>query len=490
MNKDIKHNILPSDATIKSVLETLNKAICGVVFIADRNKRILGVLTDGDVRRAILSGADMHSAAEKFMTRNFVHAQQGWPMESFITMLSQKIRYLPVLDDEGRLADFLSWTEVCSIPIMEPTLGGNELKYVTDCIATNWISSQGCYVKNFEQKFASYHGAAHALTTTSGTTALHLALVALGIGSGDEVIVPDLTFGASANTVIHAGGTPVFVDVTEDYWNIDPAKIAEAITPRTKAIMPVHLYGHPCDMDPIMELAIKHGLHVIEDCAEALGARYKGRLVGTFGDVGCFSFFSNKVITTGEGGMVLINSTKLNNEMQLWRDHGMTKEKRYWHLVPGFNFRMTNVQAAIGVAQMEQIDSFIARRKKIASLYTNFFKNIPGITLPPKMSWADNIFWLYSILIDENVCNVSRDNLMQGLKQEGLETRPLFPPLHNQPPFPKTQKAFPVSSKIAFQGMSLPYSHELKEEDIDQICEMTKKIIDHHKIIHKASMAR
>jgi perosamine synthetase len=488
MDDNIRQNILLLGATIRDVLETLNKAICGVVFIADHNKRILGLLTDGDIRRAILSGADMHSAAEKYMTRNFVHARQEWPKESFTAMLSEKIRYLPVLDDSGRLVDLLSWTEVCRTHIMEPALSGNELKYVTDCIATNWISSQGNYVKDFEKKFAAYHNTAHALTTTSGTTALHLALVAMGIGHGDEVIVPDLTFGASANTVIHAGGTPVFVDVT-DYWNIDPDKIEAAITSRTKAIMPVHLYGQPCDMDPIMDIATRHDLRVIEDCAEALGARYKGQLVGTFGDVGCFSFFSNKVITTGEGGMALTNSNELNNEMQLWRDHGMSPEKRYWHQVPGFNYRMTNIQAAIGVAQLEQIDNFLAHRKKIAALYTEFLRNIPGITLPAEMDWADNIFWLYSILVDENICNVSRDKLMQGLKEEGVETRPVFPALHNQPPFVKNDHTFPVTDKIAMQGMSLPYSYELTNDDVKQICELIKKIISHYTIINKACLS-
>ncbi len=488
MNDEIKQNILHLDATIRDVLETLNKAICGVVFIADHNKRILGLLTDGDIRRAILSGADMHSAAEKYMTRNFVHGKLEWPRESFVAMLSHKIRYLPVLSDSGRLADLLSWTEVCRTHIMEPALSGNELKYVTDCIATNWISSQGSYVKDFEQKFAAYHNAKHALTTTSGTTALHLALVAMGVGTGDEVIVPDLTFGASANTVIHAGGVPVFVDVT-DYWNIDPDKIEAVITPRTKAIMPVHLYGHPCDMDPIMDIAKKHDLRVIEDCAEALGARYNGQLVGTFGDVGCFSFFSNKVITTGEGGMALTNSNELNNEMRLWRDHGMTQDKRYWHLVPGFNYRMTNIQAAIGVAQLEQIDDFLAHRKKIAGLYADFLKNVPGITLPIEMNWADNIFWLYSILVDENICNVSRDKLMQGLKEEGIETRPVFPALHNQPPFHKSGKHFLTTDRIAMQGVSLPYSYELKSNDVKQICDLIKKIIDHYTIISKARLS-
>ncbi|MCB2141095.1 DegT/DnrJ/EryC1/StrS family aminotransferase [bacterium] len=371
------------------------------------------------------------------------------------------------------------------LPVMEPSLGGNELKYVSECITSNWISSQGSYVKTFEKEFAEFIGIDYALTTTSGTTALHLALTALGVGPGDEVIVPDLTFAASANVVIHAGAIPVFVDVSPEHWTMDPAIIESAVTAKTKAIMPVHLYGHPCDMDPIMEISRKYNLYVVEDCAEALGARYNGQAMGTLGDVGCFSFFSNKVITTGEGGMVVTRDPDLHKRMLVFRDHGMSKTKRYWHEVAGFNYRMTNLQAAVGLAQLEQIGAFLDKRREISVNYNAQLEGIPGLTLPPEKPWAKNIYWLYSILVDEVESGISRDELIQGLACEGIETRPFFFPLHHQPPYRSTSAVFPIAEKLAAHGISLPSSNNLSPDEINRVCENIKKLIKHHKIVNE-----
>ncbi|MBI2095279.1 MAG: DegT/DnrJ/EryC1/StrS family aminotransferase [Candidatus Omnitrophica bacterium] len=374
------------------------------------------------------------------------------------------------------------------MPVMEPMLGGNEMKYVMDCITTNWISSQGSYVKNFEARFAEYHKMPRALATCNGTAALHLALTALGIGRGDEVIVPDLTFAASANAVIHCGAKPVAVDVTRAYWNMDPAMLERAITPRTKAIMPVHLYGHPCEMDAIMAIARKRKLRVVEDCAEALGAEYKGKKVGTFGDAGCFSFFSNKVITTGEGGMVVCRDEDLSEKMTVFRDHGMRREKRYWHEVAGFNYRMTNVQAAIGLAQLEQIERFLEARRRIAARYAAGLKGLAGITLPPEMSWAKNIYWLYSIVVDETKAGVTRDELIRELAREGIETRPFFYPLHHQPPY-RSSGSFPVTEGLAAKGMSLPSSNGIRPDEITRVCENIRGRIEHHRIVSHLRLA-
>jgi perosamine synthetase len=310
-----------------------------------------------------------------------------------------------------------------------------------------------------------------------------LALLALGVGPGDEVIVPDLTFAATANTVVHAGAKPVFVDISEDYWNIDPERIEAAITRNTRTIMPVHLYGHPCDMGPIMDVANKYGLFVVEDCAQALGAKYEERLVGAFGDVGCFSFFSNKVITTGEGGMVITNNRTLYDRMTILRDHGMSRNKRYWHEVAGFNYRMTNLQAAVGLAQLENVNLFLKQRRFVAGVYKAHLKHIPGITLPPEMDWAENIYWLYSVLIEKEVLGLSRDDLMIGLEREGVETRPFFYPLHTQPPYSDAKVDFPTSNRISRQGLSLPSSNGLQVEQIEQVCEVLRKVISHYKIV-------
>ena len=246
-----------------------------------------------------------------------------------------------------------------NFPISNIDLNGNELLYVTEAIKSTWISSSGKFITQFESMFAEFCSTNHAVATSNGTTALHLAIESLNIGSGDEVIVPSLTFAATANAILHSGATPVFVDSLNYHWNIDPEKISGAITPKTKAILAVHLYGHPCDMTQIMKIAKKYNLFVIEDCAEATGATINGEKVGSIGDIGCFSFFGNKIITTGEGGMCITNNADLNERMRLLRDHGMDKSKKYWHTEIGYNYRMTNLNAAIGVAQMEQIDLFL-----------------------------------------------------------------------------------------------------------------------------------
>lgn len=483
MKKDLSRNILSSDTTLKDVLATLNKGVFGVVFIEGKDKCIQGLFTDGDVRRALLNGASLETPAIEFMKKEFIFGDSEKKHDENIKLLSEKVRHLPILNPKGQLVDFLSWAEIWRLPVMEPMLGGNELKYVSDCITSNWISSQGSYVKTFENEFSIYLNSEHALTTTSGTTALHLALTALGITLGDEVIVPDLTFAASANAVVHAGAKPVFVDVDPEHWTINPNLIEQSITPRTKAIMPVHLYGHPCDMKPIIEIANKHGLFIIEDCAEALGTQYNNQIVGTLGDVGCFSFFSNKVITTGEGGMIVTSRENLYEKMILLRDHGMSKKKRYWHEMSGFNYRMTNLQAAIGVAQLEQIRSFLAKRIHIAKQYAHHLAGIPEITLPPEMPWAKNIYWLYSILIDEASAGLSRDELIKGLENEGIETRPFFCPLHNQPPYSPATKNFPITENLAAAGISLPSSNILTDDEIARICTIIIKLINHHKII-------
>ncbi len=485
MVKDVSLNILSLDARLRDVLMTLNKGVFGVVFISDKDSRIIGLFTDGDVRRAMLDGAGLETPVLDYMKRDFVFGSVKQGRDENIKLLNEKVRHLPILDEQGRLVDFLSWAEMWRLPVMEPSLGGNELKYVSDCITSNWISSQGSYVKAFEKGFARFLKVDHALSTTSGTTALHLALTALGIGHGDEVIVPNLTFAASANVVIHAGAIPVLVDVSSEHWTMDPCLIESAISSRTKAIMPVHLYGHPCDMGPILDISRKYKLYVIEDCAEALGARYNGRLIGTLGDVGCFSFFSNKVITTGEGGMVSCNDKALNDKMMVLRDHGMSKTKRYWHEVAGFNYRMTNLQAAVGLAQLEQIDTFLKKRRDIATAYNGNLKAVAGIALPPEKPWAENIFWLYSILVDEMKAGISRDDLIKGLACEGIESRPFFHPLHKQPPYRSTSTNFPISEKLAAQGISLPSSSSLSAEEINRVCRTIKKLIKHHTIINE-----
>ncbi len=365
------------------------------------------------------------------------------------------------------------------IPVAEPLFAGNERDYLTECITTGWISSVGPFVGKFEQQFAHYIGCRYGVAVHTGTAALHLALVALDIGPGDEVIVPTLTFAATANAVLYTGATPVFVDAEESTWNIDPEKIEEKITARTRAIIPVHLYGHPCDMDPILALARKYNLTVIEDAAEAHGAEYKGQRVGSLGAISCFSFFGNKIITTGEGGICLCNRASLVARITKLRDHGMRKDKRYWHDEIGFNYRMTNLQAAVGLAQFEKLDWFIARKQENAALYRQALTPLENLIQPPQKSWAKNVYWMYTFLLKENKNTVSRDTLAARLRANNIDTRPVFYPLHQMEPYqPYVQgQLFPVAEKISRTGLNLPSAVTLTAEQIQEITTIIKENI-------------
>lgn len=366
------------------------------------------------------------------------------------------------------------------IQVSKPSLGREELNNVIEAIKSSWISSKGKFITEFEKEFAEYCGAKYGIATFNGTVALHLALRALMIDKGDEVIVPDLTFIATANVVTYCNAKPIFIDSHPDYWCIDPEKIEEKITTKTKAIIPVHLYGHPCDMDAIMKIAKKHGSYVIEDAAEAHGARYKGKKVGSFGDISCFSFYGNKIITTGEGGMCLTNDQELAEKMRILRDHGMNPDKRYWYDVIGFNYRMTNVQAAIGIAQLKKINKFIKRKRQIASKYNDELKDFEKenlITLHPEMLWAKSVYWMYSILVEEKF-GISRDKLIYLLKKQNIETRPFFYPIHIMPPYNKTKCSINnTANNISLKGINLPSSSALKDSEIQYVIECLKNNI-------------
>ena len=354
------------------------------------------------------------------------------------------------------------------IPVYTPLLDGREEKYVLDAVRSGWISSLGRYVTRFEEDFARFCGVRAAVSVCNGTVALHLALHALGIGPGDEVIVPSLTFVATANAVHYTGATPVFADVDAATWCIDPADVARRITPRTRAIMPVHLYGHPAPMAAIRALAKEHDLFVVEDAAEAHGAQIGERMAGSLGDIGAFSFYANKIITTGEGGMLTTDDDALAARCRMLRDHAMPPQRRYWHDEVGFNYRMTNLQAAVGVAQMERIDSLVARKRSIAARYLDQLAGIPGITLPAERTGYTNVYWMVSILA-EPPFPLDRDALILALREQGIDSRPFFHPLDTLPPyFSPTPR--PVSLRLSRIGVNLPSSPALSDAQVDYIC--------------------
>ncbi|MHC4618044.1 MAG: DegT/DnrJ/EryC1/StrS family aminotransferase [Planctomycetota bacterium] len=356
------------------------------------------------------------------------------------------------------------------IPVASPALIGNEKKYVLDCLDTTWVSSNGAYIARFESAFSDFCGVAHALSCSNGTVALHLALLALGIGPGDEVIVPTMTYVASANAVTYCGAKPVFVDSETRTWNMDPEAIESCITPQTKAIIVVHLYGHPADMDPILEIAKRYSLNVVEDAAEAHGATYKGRTVGSLGHVSTFSFYGNKLITTGEGGMVCTNDESLARRIKQLKGQGQDPERRYWFPIVGYNYRMTNIQAAIGLAQVERIEWHIARRREVASWYRRYLEDVPGVQFSPQAQWAESVFWLSCVVLESS--EVDRDEVMRRMLDRGIDTRPFFYPMHTLPPYRTTGTgSYPVAEWLADNGVNLPSSALLTESQVRRVAE-------------------
>ncbi len=364
------------------------------------------------------------------------------------------------------------------IPVYEPVLKGNEKKYVMDCLKSNWISSFGKYNYKFEEAFASYCGVKYGVAVTSGTSALHLAAATLKIGKGDEVIIPDFTMIAPALAIAYQGAKPIFVDAEPKTWTINPKKIEEKITKRTKAILPVHIYGHPCDMDPILRIARRYDLYVIEDAAEAHGALYKGKKAGSFGQINAFSFYTNKVVTTGEGGMIVTNDKKLYERAQWLRNFCMDPERRYFHREIGFKYAMTNIQAAIGLAQLEYIEDTIKRKREIAKEYNELLEKIPCITLPYEAENVRNVYWMYGILIEDNF-GVSRDKVKELLFKRGIDTRFFFTGMHKQPPF-KTIGNFPVSEALERKGLYLPCSINITKKDLKFVAQSLEDIYRKH----------
>ena len=356
-------------------------------------------------------------------------------------------------------------------PISVPKLFDEERANLIDAFDSSWISSNGKYIRDFEEKFARFIGVDYGVAVSNGTTAIHLALEALNIGENDEVIVPDLTFAATINAILHSGATPVIIDVNDE-WCISTEEIKKAISPKTKAIIPVHIYGQPCNMIEILKIAKEHQLYVIEDCAEAHGAHIDNKKVGAFGDISCFSFFANKIITTGEGGICLTKDAGIAERLKILRDHGMNPKRKYFHDFVGYNYRMTNLQAAIGLGQLNKIVSFLEKRKKIEDLYKKYLINNPFIDFQPQKE--GKVCWLVSVLVK----NISRDKLKKLLLEEGIETRQFFIPLSKMDIYRNYSQADNINTlKLSEEGMNLPTYLDLNEQDIQSICEKINQII-------------
>lgn len=462
---NLKDFCVNSTITILDALKTLDINGQGILFILE-NHVLFGSLTDGDVRRALINGATKQDCVKQFCNEKITYRHFRTPAKEVMELFDEDIKVIPLVDDYKRVVDIATQVRPHNVILMEPRLNGKEYEYVADCLNTNWISSQGSYVSRFEKQITGVVDVDHCLAVSNGTVALHLALETLGIGNGHEVITTNLTFGATVNSIIHAGATPVLVDVDKDTWNIDVALIEAAITPNTKAIIPVHLYGNPCDMMEIMALAKKYNLYVIEDCAESLGAAIDQRPVGSFGDISTVSFFANKVVTTGEGGSLQTNNEKVYLKAKQLRDHGMRPDRRYWHDIVGYNYRLTNIQAAIGCAQLEQLNEFAERRVKLFDIYKDLFSDCEYVKEQYVRPGHVSANWLFTICLQENFAN-KRDELMEYLKLKGIETRPIFYPMSDMPAFEKLieSQEYPVSNSISYSGISLPSSLNMSVDE-------------------------
>lgn len=368
-----------------------------------------------------------------------------------------------------------------AVPVNEPLLNGNERKYLNECIDTGWIGSEGPFVARFEEAMAKQVGRSYGIAVTNGSAALEAAVMALGIGEGDEVIMPAFTIISCASAVVRVGGTPVLVDSDPTTWNIDVTKIEAKITPKTKAIMVVHIYGLPVDMDPILALAKKYKLKVIEDAAEMHGQTYKSHPCGSFGDISIFSFYPNKHITTGEGGMIVTNDPALAEASRSLRNLYFVPNQRFHHEKLGWNLRMTNMQAALGVAQLERLDEFVTRKRTMGAYYTAALQNLTTAELPPtKATYADSIYWVYGLVLKDDV-SYDAQEAMQKLGALGIGTRPFFWPMHLQPVFQNMGlfkgESYPVAERLAKRGFYIPSGLALSEPQMDEVIQAVKQTL-------------
>jgi len=478
MNK-VNSIIVNKENTLKEAMKIIDESGLRVVLAVDNNKKLLGVVTDGDIRRAFLAGKDSTILVKDIMITNPITALEGTPVIGLLEiMVKEDIHEIPIVDKEGVLKDIAFLSELKSIPLSSPDITYKEVEIINQVLSTPFLSI-GPKIKEFEQKVADYIGVKHAVAVNSGTSGLHLCIKSLDIKDGDEVITTPFSFIASANCALFERAEPVFADIDEKTLNIDASRIEEKITPKTKAILAVHVFGQPCEMDKIMEIAKKHNLFVIEDACEAIGAEYKGKKVGSFGDIAVFSFYPNKALTTSEGGMIVTNNEKLAKLCQSMRNQGRDEDsEELCHKRLGYNYRMVEMSAALGVVQMERADEILGKRQKVAEMYNEKLKDIEGIELPfiapdVKISW-----FVYVIRLDPSM---NRDEIMKKLKEQGINCKVYFPPIHLEPlykeKFGYKEGDFPITEKVAGLGIALPFYNNLTETQINFIAENLKSII-------------
>lgn len=457
--------------SIRDAMKILSSNGERIVFILEDGK-LIGSLSDGDIRRALLQGQDIESSVVSILNQEVTTLKEHSSPAQIHMAFRGGVNLVPVLSNDGKIVSIQRMGASNIIPLSEPNLTSLEASFLNGAFSSNWISSSGSFIAEFEEIFAEYIGAEHCLTVSNGTLGLVLALKVLGITPGDQVLIPNLTFGATANAVIQVGAEPIFCEVSKPDYNLDVESLASRLTDKTRAIIPVHLYGSPVNMNELMKFAQQHNLFVIEDAAEAVGTHYNGSHVGTFGDVGVFSFFANKTITTGEGGMVVFKDKELKRLALMMKSHGFSPENRYWHEKWGTNFRLTNLQAAIGVGQMKRVDELVSAKRHNAEVYAEGFSDLAGKDieiLGPALGQFSS-YWL-NVIRCKNPHVV--EDLAKHLESKYIETRRVFHPLHSQPAFGMHQshEGFENSWELYSSGLCLPSSTKLKIEDIYRVCQ-------------------
>jgi perosamine synthetase len=472
---NISKLIISKIDTLKDALIKIKKNGEGVCFVCE-DKKLIGILTQGDIRNLILKKIPLENKVLKYINKKYYSLPATIESSKAFKNLKSGRRIIPLLDKNKKLVDYVSFSKLKNIPLVKPDLNGNELTYLTQCIQSTYISSLGNFINSFEKQFKDYFKVNSALSVSSCTTGLQLVLQSLKLKKNDEVIVPNVTFVSPINAIIHAGGTPILCDINSKNLTLDCSDLEKKITKKTKAIICVHTYGHPCNMRDISNLIKNRNIFLIEDCAEAIGTKFKNKNIGTFGDSAVFSFYGNKTITTGEGGMILFKNRKDFEKCKILRNHGMNIKKKYWHDQVGFNFRMTNLQAAVGVAQFERIEIFIKKKIEIAREYKKNLKEFKNIILPFEEKWATHSYWLFNILIKDTKKN-KRDRIIKQLNNQGIEARPMFYPASNMKIYKKYANNKQNYSQLSYSGISLPSFVGLENSQIKMVSDLIKKLI-------------
>ena len=483
MDKKIDTILIQEYNTIKGAMECIDKSGIGIVLIVDENKRLLGVATDGDIRRALLSGKNFSSPIKNIMVHNAITAKEGTAATRLLEIMLEKgIQEIPIINNEGIVVDIAQLRELKSISLSSPDITHKEVEIINQILSTP-VLSIGPKVKEFEKKIADYVGVKYAVAVNSGTSGLHLCIKALDIKDGDEVLTTPFSFIASANCVLFERAKPVFVDINEDTLCIDLLKIEEKITEKTKAILPMHVFGHACEMDKIIELSKSYNLAIIEDACEAIGGEFNGRKVGSFGSAGVFGFYPNKQITTAEGGMIVTDDEHIAELCQCMRNQGRS-EGGAWlsHKMLGYNYRLSELSAGLGVAQLDRISEILEKRQTVAQLYIERLSGVDGIRIPyispnVKMSW-----FVFVVRLDyKRISREGRDDIISELKRGGISCSNYFPPIHLEPfyveMFGYKKGDFPITEKVSESTIALPFYNNLAESEIDYICDTLKKVL-------------